>query len=1164
MRFALLGTLMLVDDAGDPKAVPGPRQRALLASLLLSANVPVSSDALAEAVWDGSPPPGALTTLRSLIRRLRSALGPQAGARITACDPGYLISVQEAELDVLRFEAACRDAAAARWAARWPEASAAATRALELWRGIPLLDVPSQVLRDQFVPALDQLRLQALEDRAEADLRLGRHDRLIPELHDLTAQHPMRERFHGQLMEALAGAGRRAEALDAYRAARRALAEELGIEPGPHLRVLHQQILDGDPAVAVPQASRDGTLQARAPLTDSASSPAGAPVPRQLPASAAHFAGRLAELARLARILDQASSHAPGAVVISAISGTAGVGKTALAVHWAHQAVARFPDGQLYVNLRGYDSALPVLPADALAGFLRALGVPSQDLPAEADDRAALYRSLLAGRRMLVVLDNARSVEQVRPLLPGTPGCVAVVTSRDALAGLIARDGAQRVDLDVLPPAEAVGLLRALIGSRVDADLDAAAALVGLCCRLPLALRVAAELAARRLDVGLAELAGELADEQRRLDLLDADGDPRTAVRAVFSWSCRHLGTDGVRAFRLLGLHPGPDFDPYAAAALTGTSLERAVRLLDVLAQAHLIQRAGLGRYGMHDLLRIYARELAAGQDSEQDRREALTSLLDHYLHTIAAATDTMFPGESDRRARVPLPGTPGPAVTSMAAARAWLDAERATLTAIAAHAATSGWPAHATRLAATLFRYLETGGYYPEIAATQEHARRAAREAGDRAAEAEALRGLIVIDLRQGRYQVAADRLQQSLAVYRETGDVAREAGALGNLGIAGFLQGRYQRATSHLQQSLSAYRETGDRTGQARQLNNLSLIELRLGNYQQAGEHLDEAVAICRETGDRADEAYALSNLGVLSLRLEHYQQAGEQLGQALAACRETGNRDCEAYALGSLGIVASRQGNHQQAAEHLDQAVAICRETGDRSSEAEELNSLAEVHLAAGRAGDAQVQQAVALGLASQINDKYEQARAHNGLARSYNVTGDLIQARCHWQQALALYTDLGTPEAHHIRAQLKVAEASQPEPRPDRYGAGAETSSASCDQVELRCCRGCCCWLAPATAGRTVAGARRDGISDQRARSAWAHRPSAGQRLPRRRYSQRKNRLARNPNTRAYPARTSSGCAGGNWPTHESPIAGTAAPSGVYLLMSWITAGNSCTG
>src|SRR5579875_8542 len=442
VRFALLGTLTVTDDAGRPIVVPGARQRALLASLLLSANVPVSAGALAEAVGDGAPPPGAAATLRSHIRRLRQALEPGAGPRITAHDPGYLISVGEAELDVLRFEAACRAAGTARHAARWPEASATAARALDLWRGPPLLDVPSQRLRDQFVPRLERMHLQAIEDRAEAELKLGHHDRLIPELCDLTAEHPVHERFHAQLIEALARSGRQAEALEAYRQAWRTLMDELGIEPGPQLQRLHQQVLDGDPALAAPPPAAGDLLpppppplQPPAPAPEPARSPAE--VPRQLPGTASRFTGRAAELARLSQLLDQAGGQAPGTVVIAVIGGTAGVGKTALAVHWAHQVAGRFPDGQLYVNMRGYNPDQLFPAADALAGFLRALGVPGPEIPPDPEDRAARYRSLAAGRRMLVLLDNVRSVEHVRLLLPGTPTCVTVVTSRDSLAGLV-------------------------------------------------------------------------------------------------------------------------------------------------------------------------------------------------------------------------------------------------------------------------------------------------------------------------------------------------------------------------------------------------------------------------------------------------------------------------------------------------------------------------------------------------------------------------------------------------------------------------------------------------------------------------------------------------------------------------------------------------------
>jgi Helix-turn-helix domain/NB-ARC domain len=495
-------------------------------------------------------------------------------------------------------------------------------------------------------------------------------------------------------------------------------------------------------------------------------------VPRQLPAPVAHFVGRAGELMALSRLLPKARADTP-ALVISAIGGTAGVGKTALAVHWAHQVARRFPDGQLHVNLRGNDPGQPMSAADALAGFLRALGVPGQEIPAEADERAARYRSLLAGRRVLVLLDNAGSVEQVRPLLPGAPACVAVVTSRDALAGLVAREGARRLDLDLLPPSDAIGLLRALIGARVDADPGVAAELAEQCARLPLALRVAAELAAARPAVSLAGLAGELAD-QRRLDLLAAGGDFRTAVRAVFSWSYRHLDAGTARAFRLAGLHPGPDLDPYAVAALTAATVEQAAGLLDALARGYLVQPARSGRFGMHDLLRAYARELVGAQDGAEERRVALTRLLDHYLHTAAMAMDALFPAEQHCRPAVPASASPTPPMPDPAAARAWLDAQRPSLVAVAVHTASHGWPGHATQLAATLFRYLDAGGYYTEAVTIHTCARLAAEATGDRAAEATALTSLGVVDWRLARRQQATDHLRQALALFCQAGDQA------------------------------------------------------------------------------------------------------------------------------------------------------------------------------------------------------------------------------------------------------------------------------------------------------------------------------------------------------------------------------------------------------
>jgi DNA-binding SARP family transcriptional activator/tetratricopeptide (TPR) repeat protein len=1008
MEFCLLGPLAVRRNGTDVPVSAG-KQRAVLAALLLYANRVLPMDELAEALWGSAPPASARVTVQNHVARLRRTLGAAGQSRISTRPSGYLIQADADELDVSRFEALLHSARAATREGSWATAAAHAATALALWRGEPLAETGQEVLAARELPRLVEMRWQAVGTRIDAELHLGHEADVIAELQQLVSAHPLREHLHGQRMLALYRDGRPGEALAAYRQARKVLIGELGTEPGAELQELQQRILAADPALARSAPAR------------SAETGPGPVVPRQLPAPVAHFSGRADELAALTGLLDRAGTAAEP-VAISVIRGTAGVGKTALAVQWAHQVAERFPDGQLYVNLRGYDPDQPMTAADALAGLLRALDVPGPDIPAEEAERASRYRSLLAGRRMLVVADNAGSVEQARPLLPGSPGCAAVVTSRDSLAGLVARDGAERLDLDLLPPHDAVGLLHALIGSRADADASAVTELAAQCCGLPLALRVAAELVVARARTSVADLVDELADQRRRLDLLDADGDQRTAVRAVFSWSYRHLAADAARAFWLAGLHPGPDLDPYALAALTGTTLGQTARLLDVLARGSLVQSAGSGRYGMHDLLRAYALERATAEASEDERRLALTRLFDYYLGTAAAAMDTLFPGESHRRPRIPLPGTPSPEVTGTAAARAWLDAERTTLVDVAAYTAAHGWPSHTARLGATVFRYLEAAGHYPEINALHGQALHAARNTSDRAAEARALHDLSAVDLRQGRSQQATEHLQYALTVCRQTGDRAGAARALGNLGIANFLRDRYEKATSHYQQALAVYQEIGDESGEGRTLNNFSLVELRQGRYEQASGHLDRALALSRKTGNRTIEAYALGNLGALNVRLGRYQQASEYLDQALALCRKTGAPDSEANALSYLGVLDLRLGRHQQARDHLDQALALYRKIGDHSSEAEALNALGEVRLATGQPGEARQNHAAALSLARRMGNKYEQARACEGLGHACHALTDPGPARHYWQQALALYTELGTPEADQVRAQL----------------------------------------------------------------------------------------------------------------------------------------------
>jgi DNA-binding SARP family transcriptional activator/tetratricopeptide (TPR) repeat protein len=1012
MWFGVLGPL-LVRDRDSVVGVGAGRQRVLLAALLVRAGTVVPTDALAEVVWDGAPPDGAVTTLRSHVMRLRQVLGPAAGARVVTRYPGYVVQAAEEEVDLLRFRRLCRDGGAAARARGWGQAWDVLGEGLGLWRGEPLADVPSDLLRREQVPGLEELRLQAAEWRVDAGLELGRHGELVAELLSLAAGHPLRERFHGQLMLALVRCGRQAEALEAYQSAREVLVKELGTEPGADLRELHQRILAGDPALAVPE---------HAVPTGSRSA---AVVPRELPAPVTHFTGRAGELAALTGLLDRTAGQAPSAIVISAIGGTAGAGKTALAVHWAHQAADRFPDGQLYVNLRGYDSGRPTPPADVLAGFLRALGVPGQDIPPEEDERAARYRSLLAGKKMLIVLDNAGSAGQVRPLLPGTGACTVLVTSRDALAGLVARDGATRLELDLLPPAEAIGLLRALIGQRVDDDPGAAGTLAGQCCRLPLALRVAAELAAARAGVPFGDLVGELADQRKRLDLLQAGGDPRTAVRTVFSWSYRHLDDDTSRAFRLAGLHPGPDFEAYAAAALTDTSLKEARWVLDVLARAHLIQPAGPGRYGMHDLLHAYACELAIAEDGEYERRAALTRLFDHYLYTAAAAMDTLFPAERRRRPRIPRPATPVPSLADPAAARDWLDGQRAALVAAAGHTAVHGWPGHATRLAATLASYLLNGGHLPEALTIFGHALGAARRTGDRAAEATALNAIGYVDGLLSRFQQAADHHRQALVLFREAGDRTGEARALSNLGLAETALGHYGQAARHQQEAVAIFGDIGDRFGEARALGNLGLARRQQGRYQEAAGYHRQTLELFREIGDREGEGWALTRLGAVDLRLGSYQEAAAYLRQALALFQGIGDTVGESQALARLGDAYAGPGRYEQAAGIFEQALAMSREIRDPGLEAEALNGLGEVLFRTGDAGKARTYHAAALQLASETGSPLEDARAHSGLARACQATGDPVQARHHWQLALTRYTAIGAPEAGEIRARLARA-------------------------------------------------------------------------------------------------------------------------------------------
>jgi DNA-binding SARP family transcriptional activator/tetratricopeptide (TPR) repeat protein len=1008
MDFGLLGPLTVRADAGEIRVPPG-MQRTVLAVLLLNANQVVPIDELAHILWGASPPPTAEVTVRNYIKRLRHALGDADQTRIRTVLRGYLIAVGADELDVFRFDALLASGRAAARDGAWNVAAEQARAALALCRDTPLADVASEALALNEIPHLAEKRLQAVELRIDADIRLGRQADVIGELRRLVAAEPLREGLHGLLMLALYLDGRQGDALSAYRQARQVLVDELGAEPGHALRELQGRILAADPALLAP-----------GPWQSARSAAPPVPAPRQLPAAVRQFRGRREELAALNQLLDDAGA---GTIVISAIDGTAGVGKTALAVQWAHQAAHRFADGQLYVNLRGYDLDQPMSPGEALAGFLRALGMPGQDLPADIDGRAAMYRSLLAGRRALVLLDNASDAEQVRPLVPGSPTCATVVTSRDSLAGLVALDGAMRLDLDVLPAGDAVDLLRALIGSRAVDDSQACETLASQCCRLPLALRIASELAVARPGVSLADLVEELADHRRRLDTLDVGGDPRAAVRTVLSWSYRHLEPSAARAFRLLGVYPGPDFDAHAVAALADIAPGPARDLLDALTGAHLIQPVDRGRFAMHDLLRAYARELAAQASCQDEIMMAQTRLFDYYLGAAAVAMDSAFPSERHRRPAVARPATPVARLADQARAREWLNAELPSLVAAAA-AARDRWPNHVTGLAQTLFRFLETSGYHTEAAIIHGHARHAASLAGDLSGEADALAYLAIGDAQEGRCEHAVDQLQQALALYRKGTNRIGEARVLSNLSVISERLGRRRQAIGHNLEAIALFRVIGDRTGEARATGNLGLIRERQGDYQEAADHYARALVMFREDGDLVGQGYIHTNLGGLRLRQGRIKDAADEQCAALKLFRDCDSRYGEASALSRLGRAYQELGRSDEAIEHHERALALFREAGDRSGEAEGLNDLSQTLLAAGQPERARAEHAAALELAERIGDLYQQARGHDGLAHCYHLSAEADLARQHWQQALDRYTTFDAPEAAQIRARLRA--------------------------------------------------------------------------------------------------------------------------------------------
>jgi DNA-binding SARP family transcriptional activator len=919
VEFRLLGPLE-VRVRGQVVEIGSPKHRVLLAHLLLLADQTVSIEELAEAVWGSAQPANPRRTVQVHVTRLRKILAFHTTGEIIATQAdGYQIDVRPEQIDLGRFHQCLERVEEAAGRGDLEGEAAALGEALSEWRGEPLAGIPSELLQREVAPKLREEWLQTVEQRLDVELRRGRHATMVGELLSLTTQHPLRERLWSLLMKALYGDGRRSEALDAYHTVRRHLADELGIEPGEELRSLHALVLDGRHQ---PAPGGSAVLPA---------------VPRQLPLDVPAFTGRVKELAALDALLaghpaGGRRAGRPPSTVVGVIIGTAGVGKTALAAYWARRVADSFPDGQLWMNLRGYDPGVAVQPEQALRRFLRALGVSDAEIPLDLEDLTSLYRSLMDGRRMLIVLDNAGAAGQIRPLLPGAPGSLVLITSRNRLSGLVAVEGARPLELDLLTRAEARQLLATRIGAdRTAADQTARAAveeIIRLCARLPLALTIVAARAATNPRFGLHTLATEIKAHPVSLDAF-AGQDDATELRAVFSWSYHALGEEAARLFRLLGLHPGPDIAAAAAASLTGLAVARVRPLLLELCGAHLLTEHSPGRYTFHDLLRAYAAELAHAHDNASERRQAQHRMLDHYLHTAHNGAVFVSPWEPVNS----IPPQPGVTTEEFAGHRqvlAWCSTEHHVLLAIIERAATMGFPAYTWELAWILAEYLYRGHWH-DWARVMRVALDAATEHGALPERARAHRELSRVCTRLGQLDAAEIHCKLALELCTQLGRPALVAMAHRTYGMLMEALGRQDDALVHDLKALDLFQAIGHRSGQARALNSVGWTYAQIGDHQKALEYCEQALSLLIDLEDHQGAAATWDSLGYAHHHLGHHRRAISCYGRALVLFRDLGDRYKEAESLTHIGDLHHAAGDAAAAFAAWEQALGIRAELG-----------------------------------------------------------------------------------------------------------------------------------------------------------------------------------------------------------------------------------------
>jgi DNA-binding SARP family transcriptional activator/tetratricopeptide (TPR) repeat protein len=908
MKFGVLGPLRARIQEQDVRT-EGLRQAKVLAALLIEANRVVSVQRLVSVVWEGDEPVTAVRQVQDSVSGLRRVLGAHHAPPelITTHRRGYRIQLQPQQLDLLEFERQAQLAKQHIAADDRADAVAALRRALDCWRGPALPDIPGQAIEADST-RLNHRRLTTHKQCLALELALGRHHEIADEATALMGEHPFDEQIAEQAMVALYRSGRRGDALSAYDELRRTLADELGIDPAPAVRELHRRILDADPDLAGAPASAPS-----APV---------APVAReiaQLPSDIPDFTGRGSHVADLRQLLSERRGNA---VVVSTLTGAGGVGKTTLAVHVGHLLRGEFPDGQLYVNLRA-GSGQQVAAEEVLARFLRDLGVPGQSVPVGEDERAALYRSLLAGRRMLVLLDDARDDSQVRPLLPGTASCSVLVTSRDRLPGL---DGARRLDVDVLDPADARALFTAIVGAdRAAAEPEAVAEVLESCAGLPLAIRIAGARLATRPGWRIRTLADRLADARRRLDELRIGN---LAVRASYEVAYQSLSgpADPARAFRLMGLLDGPTVGLEAAAALLGRPAGLAEEALEQLVDVQLLQSPAPGRYRFHDLLRVYAAERADAEEPPAERDEARRRALSWYLHTAAAAARVLNPGRKHVELAAPEPEFAPAGFAGYAQAMAWSERERSNLVAATGLAVRTGLFDIAWRLPVALWDLLQIRGHLSDWIRTHELGLIGARALGDRSAEATLLNNVAPAYRDSGRPAEDISCLRQALAIRRGEGNRRGQAANLINLGLAYDGQGQFENAVRALQEALAISREIGLRAGEGGVHHNLGEIYKRHDYPAQALTHCQLALAVHRETSGRRNEGQVLTNIGEIYEHLGRWELGAGFAEQGLAVAREVGSPHDEAMALDVLGRCALAGGRPERAAGHWQESLRI----------------------------------------------------------------------------------------------------------------------------------------------------------------------------------------------------------------------------------------------